>query len=138
MTLQVWTDGSCLGNPGPGGWAFYIPDRTYHKVGGASLTTNNRMELQAVREAMRYGLNSEGPLVVWSDSLWAINCSTRLWTPKIHLDLFEDIWTMWSGYSSQRRSITLNHVRGHSNSPQNNYVDRMANQEAHRWKSISK
>ena len=52
--IQVWTDGGCLGNPGPGGWAFILkgPQGIVEKAGFDPLTTNNRMELTAVREAL--------------------------------------------------------------------------------------
>lgn len=50
--IQICTDGSCLGNPGPGGWAFYINEKQM-KGGGEVLTTNNRMEMKAVIEALR-------------------------------------------------------------------------------------
>jgi ribonuclease HI len=53
--VQVWTDGGCLGNPGPGGWAFVaiLPRETVEKSGFDRETTNNRMELTAVREALK-------------------------------------------------------------------------------------
>jgi ribonuclease HI len=53
-SFQVWTDGGCLGNPGPGGWAFVLkgPNGIVEKTGFDPLTTNNRMELTAVREAL--------------------------------------------------------------------------------------
>jgi len=54
-TIQIWTDGGCQGNPGPGAWAFVLrsADGTRERSGYEALTTNNRMELIAVREALR-------------------------------------------------------------------------------------
>jgi ribonuclease HI len=54
VSYQVWTDGGCLGNPGPGGWAFVLrgPRGIVEKTGFDPVTTNNRMELTAVREAL--------------------------------------------------------------------------------------
>ena len=52
--IKIWTDGSCLGNPGPGGWAFIATDgnKTIERSGGEINTTNNRMELMAVLKAI--------------------------------------------------------------------------------------
>jgi ribonuclease HI len=55
QTIEVWTDGGCQGNPGPGGWAFVMrgPDGVLERSGYDAQTTNNRMELTAVREALQ-------------------------------------------------------------------------------------
>ena len=66
----VYTDGACSGNPGPGGWAWVVPDGPYGS-GGESQTTNQRMELTAVLEAVR---SLEGSLEVVSDSTYVVNC----------------------------------------------------------------
>ena len=68
--LEVWTDGACSGNPGPGGWAWAIAGRPAAS-GGERATTNQRMEIQAALEAVRA---LEGPLVVVSDSTYVVNC----------------------------------------------------------------
>ena len=64
MTTTVFTDGACIGNPGPGGWAWAIQGGRFAS-GSASSTTNNRMELTAVIEAVRA---VTGDVVVMSDS----------------------------------------------------------------------
>ena len=69
--IKIYTDGSCLGNPGPGGWGAVIiyPDGNEKELSGADLdTTNNRMELQSVIEALDY-LESGSIVEMFSDSL---------------------------------------------------------------------
>jgi ribonuclease HI len=72
--IEIWTDGGCLGNPGPGGWAFVVrtPAGQVERSGFEALTTNNRMELIAVREALlrlASGPAREGtPVTVHTDS----------------------------------------------------------------------
>src|SRR5688572_15175161 len=66
--LEVWTDGACSGNPGPGGWAWATKDGR-QASGGADRTTNQRMEIQAALEAVRA---LDGPLVVVSDSTYVV------------------------------------------------------------------
>jgi ribonuclease HI len=72
--IEVWTDGGCSGNPGPGGWAFVIraSDGSLERSGFAGETTNNRMELTAVREALaeiaRHAEWSDTPITLSTDS----------------------------------------------------------------------
>lgn len=64
-TLIIYTDGGCSGNPGPGGWAFAVqngPEGRFWQSGGEVMTTNNRMELTAVRQALLYVINLGEPL----------------------------------------------------------------------------
>ncbi|MCY4293233.1 MAG: ribonuclease HI, partial [Acidimicrobiaceae bacterium] len=71
----VYTDGACLGNPGPGGWAWAVPGGAW-ACGAAPDTTNQRMELRAVLEALR---ELDGPVEVVSDSTYVINCFRDRW-----------------------------------------------------------
>ena len=89
-TTEVWTDGACSGNPGPGGWAWAVPDGR-QAAGGAAVTTNQRMEIQAALEAVRA---LPGPLVVVSDSTYVVNCFRDGW------------WRGWlaRGWTNRRRS----------------------------------
>jgi len=88
----VYTDGACLGNPGPGGWAWAVPGGRY-RSGAAARTTNQRMEITAVLEAVG---TLAGPLDVVSDSTYVVNC-------------FRDRW--WEGWlargwrNSQRKPV---------------------------------
>ncbi len=71
----VYTDGACSGNPGPGGWAWAVPGGRY-RSGAAGRTTNQRMEIQAVLEAVK---TLDGPLEIVSDSTYVVNCFRDRW-----------------------------------------------------------
>jgi len=71
----VYTDGSCLGNPGPGGWGWATLDGR-SASGGEPHTTNQRMEINAVVEALRA---LDGPVHVVSDSTYVVNCFKQRW-----------------------------------------------------------
>ena len=76
----VYTDGACLGNPGPGGWAWAEAGAARRYASGfASLTTNQRMEISAVLEATRA---VEGRLDVVSDSTYVVHCWRDRWWEK--------------------------------------------------------
>ena len=75
MTTRAYTDGACSGNPGPGGWAWVVPDGPFAS-GAEPRTTNQRMELQAAFEAARA---IDGPLVIVSDSTYVVNCFKQRW-----------------------------------------------------------
>ncbi len=99
--VVVYTDGACSGNPGPGGWAWAVePDGEPRGSGGAAHTTNQRMELQAVLEALRaLGVGSEaGPIVVVSDSTYVINCFRDRW------------WANWerNGWKNSKKQPVAN------------------------------
>src|SRR6202035_2050263 len=74
---EVYTDGSCLRNPGPGGWAWAVRTGPYAS-GSESSSTNQRMEITAVLRALE---SLEGPLVVKSDSTYVVNCFRDRWGP---------------------------------------------------------
>ena len=72
---EVYTDGACRGNPGPGGWAWAVPHGP-QAAGADPATTNQRMEVRAALEAVRA---LDGPLVVVSDSTYVVNCFRNRW-----------------------------------------------------------
>ncbi len=82
--LAVYTDGACLGNPGPGGWAWIVPDDERapeagrREVGSEAATTNQRMELTAVLKALTALSGSVG-LDVYSDSRYVVDCFELRW-----------------------------------------------------------
>ena len=78
--VVIYTDGACKGNPGPGGWGVYLRYGDIEKdlYGGATLTTNNRMELQAVIEALR-ALNRPCQVDFYLDSEYVRQGSPRGW-----------------------------------------------------------
>lgn len=129
----VYTDGACLGNPGPGGWAWAVIGGAYAS-GAASRTTNQRMELTAALEAAR---SLEGPLDVVSDSTYLVNCFRDRWwegwlarswlnkarQPVANRDLWEPLVEI---YRADPSRISFRWVKGHSNDPGNDLVDRLA------------
>jgi ribonuclease HI len=130
--LEVWTDGACSGNPGPGGWAWATEDGRQGS-GGDPATTNQRMEIRAALEAVRA---LDGPLVVVSDSTYVVNCFrdqwwkgwiARGWTtsakkPVVSRDLWEPLITAVDG----RGDISFRWVKGHSGDKMNDLVDKLA------------
>lgn len=127
----VYTDGACSGNPGPGGWAWAVPEGPFGS-GAAARTTNQRMELEAVLDAVK---TLDGPLHVVSDSTYVVNCFRdrwwegwirRGWTnsqkkPVANRDLWEPLVT-----EVRSRDISFEWVKGHSGDTWNDVVDRLA------------
>jgi ribonuclease HI len=132
----VFTDGSCEGNPGPGGWAFVWVDDdrvVTEKWGYSPATTNNRMELTALIEAYR-GLPVDARLTVYSDSqlcvntvnVWAPAWAKRGWTrktgPIANLELVKELCALTNAHPGVR----LKWIRAHDGSRWNEYVDALA------------
>lgn len=131
----VYTDGSCLYNPGPGGWAWAIPGGRY-RSGCEAESTNQRMELAAVIEAAR---SIEGSLEIRSDSSYVVNCFKDGWwegwlqrgwvntrkKPVANRDLWEPLVDIY-----RTRNITFSKVRGHSGNRWNDLVDELARRAA--------
>jgi ribonuclease HI len=130
--LTVWTDGACSGNPGPGGWAWATEDGR-QASGGAPLTTNQRMEIQAALEAVRA---LAGPLVVVSDSTYVVNCFrdgwwqgwlARGWRTSAKKPVANrDLWEPLVNAVQERGNITFRWVKGHSGDRMNDLVDQLA------------
>ena len=134
----VYTDGACSGNPGPGGWAWAVaPDGQPNGSGGEAYTTNQRMELQAVLEALRsLGAGSEaGPIVVVSDSTYVVNCFRDRWWEKWQRNGWrnskkepvanDDIWKPLVDLVTSA-DVTFRWVKGHSGDRMNDLVDQLA------------
>lgn len=129
---DVFTDGACAGNPGPGGWAWAL-DTSVHASGREPATTNQRMEIRAALEAVRA---LDGPLLVVSDSTYVVNCFrdgwwqgwlAREWTtsarkPVANRDLWEPLVTL----VAERGDVAFAWVKGHSGHVMNDFVDRLA------------
>lgn len=129
--ITVYTDGACLGNPGPGGWAWIVPDGPFAS-GAEAKTTNQRMELSAALDAVR---TLEGPLDVVSDSTYVVNCFRDRWwegwlargwvnsqkQPVANRDLWEPLVE-----EVRRRDIGFRWVKGHSGDRWNDLADRLA------------
>ena len=131
--MTVYTDGACSGNPGPGGWAWAVaPAGEPWASGGEARTTNQRMELTAVVEALRV---VPGDLVIVSDSNYVVQCFHDRWwqrwqangwrnaqrKPVANVDLWEPLVELYL-----ERRPELRWVKGHSGDRMNDLVDRLA------------
>ena len=138
VTIQIYTDGSCIGNPGPGGWAALIRKGSEEEFikDGAPHTTNNRMELTAVIEALKYAAETfpgENKYEVYSDSSWVINTMTKNWKRKKNLDLWAEMDSVVAD-----KSIMWEWVRGHNGHPENEACDERALEEAKHYAEMAK
>ena len=137
MTI-AYTDGACLGNPGPGGWAWAIPGGRF-AAGPEAHTTNQRMEITAAFEAVQA---IEGRLEVVSDSTYVVNCFRDRWhegwvkrgwknssrQPVANRDLWEPLVALYR----ERGDVTFRWVKGHSGDTMNDLVDGLAVEAAAR------
>ena len=122
MPLTLYTDGSCSPNPGKGGWGVIalFPDCEIHLNGTDNQTTNNLMELTAVIEGLKY-FNHEKEFLIYSDSLYVINCANGLWKRTKNKELWEEYDTV-----SANKKITFVWVKGHNGDHYNELVDKLA------------
>ena len=145
--VEVHTDGACLGNPGPGGWAALLRygARERELVGGETETTNNRMELMAAIVALET-LTEDCAVTLHTDSQyvrkgiteWMRNWVRRGWKtaggdPVKNRDLWERLHA-----ASGRHVIDWRWVKGHSGDPDNERVDTLARNEAIRFRAASR
>jgi ribonuclease HI len=135
-TIHIYTDGACKGNPGPGGWGALLRMGEHEKelFGGEPLTTNNRMELTAVIQAL-HTLKRPCSVVVHTDSQyvqkgiseWIKGWKLRGWLtsdrkPVKNADLWREL-----DEAVSRHQIIWRWVRGHSGHPENERADALAN-----------
>jgi len=141
--VELYTDGACLGNPGPGGWAFILrhPEtgKSKEQSGGESQTTNNRMELMAVIEGLsalrtpsRVKLVGDSEYVLKGMSEWLAGWKRRGWrkadkSPVLNADLWERIDALL-----QRHQVIVEWTRGHAGHVENERCDKLACDEARR------
>lgn len=135
--VEIYTDGACRGNPGPGGWGALLTSGEHAKElsGAEPLTTNNRMELTAVIRALE-ALKRPSQLRIFTDSEyvrrgiteWLRNWKARGWKtadrkPVKNQDLWERLDALAAGHEVEWRW-----VKGHAGIPGNERVDRLANE----------
>jgi ribonuclease HI len=134
--VDIFTDGACRGNPGPGGWGALLrfAGRERHLYGGAPETTNNRMELQAAIEALRalkepceVNLTTDSVYVRDGITKWLPNWKQKGWKtaarqPVKNVDLWQAL-----DEQNQRHRIHWHWVKGHSGHPENDIADLLAN-----------
>ncbi len=135
--VTIYTDGACKGNPGPGGWGAWLKTAGQERelFGGEPLTTNNRMEMMAVIEALS-ALKNKSQVTLYLDSEYVRNGITtwihawkrRGWKtadnkPVKNVDLWQRLDTLAQGHKIEWRW-----VRGHTGDPGNERADALANQ----------
>ena len=138
MTLprvDIFTDGACSGNPGPGGWAAILRAGKHEKelCGGDPATTNNRMELMAVIRALE-ALKSPSAAVVHTDSRYVIDGATK-WMKNWNKNGWktadkkpvknEELWRALED-AAARHAVSWRWVRGHDGHPENERADELA------------
>jgi ribonuclease HI len=144
LTTTIYTDGACQGNPGPGGWAWAVPDGPF-RSGADSYTTNQRMELRAVLAAVT---SIDGPIEVVSDSTYVVNCFKNRWwegwerkgwkNAKREDVANQDLWRpLIEAYKADRARLSFRWVKGHGGDPMNDLVDRLAVEAAARQEGRS-
>jgi ribonuclease HI len=139
--IEIYTDGSCLGNPGPGGWgAMIINDGEKIKIsGGEKDTTNNRMEMTAIIKALEWfheksGLKREEltscKIILHSDSNLLMQTLIQGWKRKANTDL-------WAEIDKLRAWLNIEWVwvKAHSENHYNNEIDALAFNEAQKQKA---
>jgi len=134
--VDIWTDGACKGNPGPGGWGALLRWGAHERelFGGERETTNNRMELTAVIEGLR-ALTRDVPVTLHVDSQYVMNGVTR-WLPGWKRNGWrtsdkkpvknQDLWQALDAELA-RHTVTWLWVKGHAGDPGNEKADELAN-----------
>ncbi len=141
--VEIFTDGACSGNPGPGGWGVMLRFGAHEKElsGGAADTTNNRMELsaviaglQALKEPCEVTLTTDSKYVC--DSInkgWVYGWQKRGWIksdkkPALNVDLWETLLPLLN-----KHRVTFVWVKGHDGHPENERCDRLAVAESKKF-----
>ena len=133
-TVTIYTDGACSGNPGPGGWGAILEWNGVEKEisGGAADTTNNRMELIGVIEALSL-LKEPCVVELYSDSKYVIDALQKGWSksdkkPAQNVDLWERLLPLVA-----RHELRCHWVKGHAENEKNNRCDQLAVAESRKF-----
>ncbi|MCH2329793.1 MAG: ribonuclease HI [Rhodobacterales bacterium] len=137
MSIKVYTDGACKGNPGPGGWGVYIQSNEDEKelYGGNPETTNNQMEMKAALEALKHLKDEDEVIELYTDSNYLRqgitewihkwkknNWKTAAKKPVANRDLWIEISDL-----NEKMTVQWNWVKGHAGDPGNERADELAN-----------
>lgn len=141
--VEIFTDGACKGNPGPGGWGAILRYKGTEKEisGGEANTTNNKMELTAVIRALEL-LKEPCKVALYSDSQYVCNALKLGWAekwkqnnwmrnkkePALNPDLWERLLEL-----CEIHTVDINWVRGHAGHPENERCDRLATAQAEKY-----
>lgn len=134
--VEIFTDGACKGNPGPGGWGAILRYNSTEKElsGGVAETTNNRMELTAVIKALS-ALKEPCDIILYTDSKYVCNAITKGWAkkwqqnnwmrskkePALNKDLWEKLLQLIDNHK-----VKFVWIRGHNGHPENERCDKLA------------
>jgi ribonuclease HI len=136
MTVEIYTDGACKGNPGPGGWGVLLRYNGSEKMlyGAEPMTTNNRMELtaavkglEALQKSCRVDLFTDSQYVRQGMSSWMANWKKNGWKnskrePVKNADLWKELDEL-----AKKHTVEWHWVKGHSGHPENELADSLAN-----------
>ena len=142
--IEIFTDGACSGNPGPGGWGAVLRYNGVEKElsGGEKETTNNRMELTAVIAALK-ALKEPCEVILTTDSKYVCDSVINGWVyswqknnwrksdkkPALNVDLWEQLLVML-----EKHKVTFNWVKGHAGHPENERCDKLAVMQSEKYK----
>ncbi len=132
--ILIYTDGSALGNPGPGGYGIIMKtadgqlEKEFSK--GYKLTTNNRMELMAIIDALKKIKNKDWPVEIYTDSKYVVDAINQKWLNKWRAQRFAktknpDLWQEFLK-TAEGLNIKVYWVKGHNNHPENERCDKLA------------
>ena len=136
VDIQIFTDGACRGNPGPGGWGVILRSGSHEKelYGGEQSTTNNRMELRAAIEGLaalkrpsRVTVTTDSQYVRQGITQWIEGWKRNQWRTSAKKPVKnQDLWQLLDQLTS-RHEVTWEWVKGHSGHPDNELADALAN-----------
>lgn len=142
-TVDIYSDGACSGNPGPGGWGAILRYGKYEREmsGGERQTTNNRMELLAIISALQ-ALNEPCKVFIHSDSKYVIDAVVQGWAKKwkangwmrnkkdkaLNVDLWKQLLELLD-----KHQVEFEWIKGHSGHPENERCDQMAVYESKKF-----
>ena len=140
--IEMFTDGACSGNPGPGGWGTILRYKGVEKElsGGEHETTNNRMEMTAVISGLK-ALNEPCEVDVFTDSKYVCDSVQKGWVyswkknnwrkadkkPALNVDLWEEMLLLL-----EKHKVTFHWLKGHDGHPENERCDAMAVYQSHK------
>ena len=142
-TVEIYTDGACSGNPGPGGWGAILRYGAHEKElsGGEAMTTNNRMELSGVIAALE-ALKEPCAVELWSDSKYVVDALDKGWAVKWRANgwkkpdkksaLNPDLWERLLALA-EKHELHCHWVKGHAENEFNNRCDAMAVAEREKY-----
>ena len=142
MEIKIYTDGACVGNPGPGGWAAIVllENKKKELFGGEKLTTNNRMELTAAIKALEYCTQQEAKqpslkhIKIFTDStyvkdgitIWINNWEKNNWKTSDKKNVKNvDLWKRLKELVKSNQ-VECKWIKGHSENPMNDLADKLA------------